>query len=230
MTTWTSFRQQVRRTVLGDVPVPGADPRYTDEMILDAFGWAIDTFAEHTAFATGVSYTGVTVTEYDIPENLYESLDVSGLVTLVAGSNIQYLEPVRYTPEIMNLGTGIWESDQGFYIWNNKINLTFTPTSDSDNQLNILYFAYYPRPVLGSDVLQIPRWAEGALAFLTGAYTLMSTAVGSAQIDRWKQSPDRGEPEDNALRKQSDWMMKQYEIMINQHNRQDRENFFRRDR
>jgi hypothetical protein len=58
----------------------------------------------------------------------------------------------------------------------------------------------------------------------------MSQAVSSANIDRWKASPDRGEPEDNALRKQSDWMIRQYEIMIDRHTRQDRENFFRKDR
>lgn len=218
MTTWQELRTQIRRTILKDT----AGTRYDDSVMLDSFTWACQTLCEHTALATSVTYTGATATEYDLPGDVYEKLDVAGAVILTEESTPKYLNPVRYDE---GLGSGYETSTAGFYTYGEKLYLTEAP-EDTEAEILVRYFAYYPVPAV-TDVLLIPRWAESAISFLTAAYALMSYMTSFAAINQWKEDPEKGVPEQNALRAQSDWLIKQYNTVIARHNRQDRENYFR---
>lgn len=214
MTTWSQFRTQIKRTVLKDTST--TSPKHSNDALLDAFVWACNTFCEHTALASSVTHTGFSGDQLSLPDDIYESLESAGIVVVRNGSDDPvYLKPIRYSDR---------SSGEGFYVWGNEIRLT--DEAEADSEVEILYFAYYPAPAADNDVLTIPKWAEGALAFLTGAYVLIGSATAAAAIDQFDSEDDKGNPEHNPHRSQSTWMMKQYHMMINQHPRQDRENFF----
>lgn len=222
MTTWAQFRTQIRRTMLKDENATRY--RWADVVLLDAINWSMDTFCSHTAVATGVEYTASGVGPYVLPDNTYENIEQSGQVyTRLSSTNIydyDYLNPVRYT-EGMD-----FTSDKGFYEWpEGQLYLLRDPGATAI--VGVRYFAYYNHVVLDSDVLPVPRWALNALAYLTAAYALTGDAVKSANIRQWAESPEKGTPEDNSLRKQQDYFFERYECEINRYPRQDRENQFR---
>lgn len=222
MTTWSEFRTSLRRTVLQDVSEPFV---LSNEVLLDAFVWATQTFCEHTALATGVTYTGATATEYTLPGDVYGTIDITGAVSLTQNGKIAYLNPSRIISNDYQTYSP-YTAKAAFYTRGDKLCLTEAPT-DANAILQVDYFTYYPTPSSAEAVLTIPRWAEGALAYLSGAYALLSLAVQSANIRQWLEEPERGSPESNSLRVQSDWMIKKYQQMISVHPKQDRENFFR---
>jgi len=221
--TLLSFRNSVRRSVLKDVNP--TTPRWSDSEISDFIAWSLDTFAHHTAQATSVSYTGVTGTTFTLPDNLFESLDESGQVYLKSGDTIKYLAPVRYANDRSVF------SDDGFYTFPDKtLNLVKTPVvNGSTTDLIVRYFAYYNHPVQNTDTIDVPRWAVAALSYLVGAHSLAGVGMRSANISQWKEKPEAGGPEHNALRKQQEWFLEMYNLEIDRRHPQDRTNFWVRD-
>lgn len=217
---WVYYRGQIRRTILRDTNP--ANYRWSDEILRDCLWWALDQFASHTAQATATSFTGDGVTtQFDLPENVYDAIDESGMVYIQDGTRIKYLDPVRNTEGLTP------NSDTGFYIWpNNKINMSPAPVSGST--ITIEYFASYNRPYADSDTVDIPRWAEKAVSYLVAANALVSPGLKSANIRQWGQKPDTGTPEDNSLKEFQRWLVELYYEEINRHPSQERTNAFRR--
>lgn len=222
MTTWADFRTQIRRTVLKDENATRY--RWPDTVLLDAMNWSMDTLCAHTAIATGVEYAASGVGPYSLPDNTYESVEQSGQVytrqsaTIVY--NYDYLNPVRYT-DGMN-----FTSDKGYYEWpEGQLCLLRDPGDTAI--VGVRYFAYYNHLVADEDAIPVPRWSLIALAYLTAAYALTGDAVKSANIRQWAESPEKGTPEDNSLRKQQEYFFEQYEREISRYPRQDRENQIR---
>jgi hypothetical protein len=210
---WGVLREQARRTILKDVSI--GVTKISNESLLDSLRWALSTLCDHTAAASGVTFTDTTVLEYALPGNLYEPLETSGIVTLSLSGTVSYLNPVRVTES----------ATDGYYVWGDQIVLTSLPSSGST--LNIKYFADYISPINDEDLVYIPQWAEGPVALLLGAYALTGFAVNSSQISQWKEKPEAGQPEHNALRAQANWMIEQYDIWISRYPRQQRQQFYR---
>lgn len=210
MTTWGEYRTQLRRSVLKD---PN-QVTWSDDILRDLMGWALDTFCAHTAVATGMTYSAVTGTTVAIPDNVFGDLEATGLVYLQT-TPIQVAEP-QFFQDQSPKGTTYFYS-----LWGNQLVFNAAPGCD----VTLRYFAYYDRPVLDSDVVACPQWAESALTYLIGAYALTSIGVQSANISQWDE---KGNEENNALRAQQKYFMGLYEDALRRHSPQDRKNFYRR--
>jgi hypothetical protein len=232
--TWSEYRAQILRSVLSDID----EGIWTAEQVHDYIGWAMDTFCNHTALLKEITINdgdlradGITAYDFsedadiELPDDLFENLAHAGQVLVTTANGITtFYDPIVYTPGL----TPLEPSEPSFWIWPDEtLNLSHTPGVGS--KLVIRYFAYYPKPAMDDDnaVIRIPRWAQKPLGTLIGAYALENLAVQSANIDRWKDDNDSGNPEHNSLRKQQEAMLKQYEYEISKHIPQDRTNFFR---
>lgn len=236
--TWAEYRNQIRRTIVSDAFDPEFEeiPVWTDEEFRDALGWSLDTFAAHTALPRLVAYDKSTIKikgdnpiyydmsvdrSFPLPDDVYEDIQTTGMVYFVSGDKINLLDPVNYTPGLKPLN-----SNRGFYVWpENTLNIM--ESMKADDTLYIRYFAYYPCPQDGTDIVQIPRWARKAVAYLIGSNLLAGVGVQSARIDRFKDREDSGNPVQNAIRVQQEWFRKLYEQEIARYSRQDRINAFR---
>lgn len=214
MPTWGDYRTQLRRSVLADVN----KITWTDDALLDYCSWALDTFSAHTALATSVEYTGVDQT-VALPDNVCDSIESAGLVYLTtSGGSATYLPPWDYDLDYRSTTFREWPDHS----------LTFSESLPATATLHVDYYAFYPRPESTSDLLLIPRWAEGALGFLIAAYAMTGVSTTSGNIRQWNGDDDSGNPEHNPLlRLQNQFFMK-YESEIARRQRQDRINFGKR--
>lgn len=235
LTPLKDFRAMLRRSILKD---EAADPnkyKWSDDSLTDLIGWALDTFCAHTAQPSTVLYqhgqpqnpTDPTVcwdmgvdTVFPLPDDVFEKPDLSGRVKIEVDGRTGYYDPVNYSQR-QELWTG-----HGFYTWP-ETSLVLTSAPGTGATLTLYYFAFWPHPVLDTDPIPGPRWALPALAHLVGAYALSGYAMRSANIAQWKEKPEAGTPEDNALRSQQRWLLEMYEQLLLKYPRQDRENFWR---
>ena len=215
MTTWGEFRTKVRRSMMKDE----AAGKYSDDVLLDSFTWAQRTFCDHTSLPLVATYTDSTGTEFDVPVDIYSDLETTGYIYFLDGDGEkQFYAPVRS-----------WEplADRTFSVWGDQITLSEEP----DDTLNIRYYGYYPEPEVDEEgdadpdsELLIPLWSESALAALTAAHAMIKESTAAASIERFREALDKGNPSDNAIRQHSDWLIKQYDLMVSRHSRQHREN------
>lgn len=232
MTTWSAFRAQIMGIALKDPD----GLSWPDTQVHDALGWAHNTFCSHTALPkrvmimsgdlnplTGVAYNFGVDSEFALPSDLYEPLDMSGRVFVESAGSRYYFDPLTRTPNMKPEST----KERWFWEVSPLMRLSYTP--GIANVLHVHYFAYYPKPLVTdlTAVLLIPGWAEKAIATLTAAYLLDGVGVESSMIDRWKEKNDSGNPEHNALRKQQQHMLMMYEAEISKYPVQNRQNFYR---
>jgi len=222
--TWSDLRDQVRRSILDDdVANEDGDYKWSDEVLRDLCGWALDTFADHTAYASSVIFTPATSVSYTLPDNMYdgEIFDLTGVVWLLnSDDKSRYLDPVRYTDELDE------RKSEGFYTYpNNTLNLQLEDDPDYDS-LHVNYYAYYDHPILDADVINTPQWANTALSYLIGAHALSGGALKSSQIRRGAK-PDTGNPEHNPVMEQQKWFISMYEKELSRYAPQDRINYHR---
>ncbi len=231
---WGDYRQTIRESVLLDT----TESQWSNKVIYDCLRWSVDTFASHTAVPKEwvlnstsnallvTPYDLETATQFTLPEDMYESLDFEGEVSVTLSGKRYILDPSNRTPGIHPYSE---IKSPYYYVFPDKTLNISNPIKET-GELRIRYFAYYALPANEDDDLAeiaIPRWAEQPIAFLVGSYALTSYAIQSATIDRWKDKSDSGNPEQNALRKQAESMMKEYERGIARFPMQDRVNYFR---
>ncbi|PJF45105.1 MAG: hypothetical protein CUN55_00515 [Phototrophicales bacterium] len=217
MLTWGTLKTQVRRSLLKDT----SDVHWDDNMMLDYCEWALATFANHTAVATATSYTPTSdQKQFTLPDNIFESIEFSGAVYVQSSTGVrEYLNPVRYT---MN---GDLQDTNGYFVHpEGTLNLV-SPRSSTD-KLVVEYFAYYDVPSNDQDIIKVPKWAHMPIAYMMAVHAMTNMGIQQANISQWKDRRD-GDPEDNALRVQQEWLLKLYERELNKHQAQDRINFFR---
>lgn len=221
MLTWAAYRDRVRRTILDDAIVDGNDPKWSNDQLLDCVRWSLQEFAAHTAVATATSFTmdGET-TQIVVPEHAYESLIEAGMLTVTENDSLEYLKPSRRvlgTTEVAHAG------ERSFWEWpRNILNLTFIPIAGA--VVEVCYFALYNAPVNDNDIINIPAWAEQAVAYLMGAAAMAGKSVQTADIRRWLAKPDSGTPIQNSLIQQTDHFRLLYEQVVQKHPPQQREN------
>jgi len=221
------------RSILADE----SNANWSAEQVHDFLGWALDRFCIHTAPLKTVTvvdgslrtdatpYDFTVDTDIELPDDIFEALSVGSRVyaTDTAG-NLTYYDPIKRTPGLhANRPT-----EASFWVWPEEtLNLNAAPGTGAS--VTIEYFAYYEKPAIDNDaaIIRIPRWAEKPLATLIGAMALEPTGIQSATIDRWKIDDDSGNPEQNALRAQQQFLLRHYEYEISKHPSQDRANFFR---
>lgn len=213
---WSELKGQIRRLL---VDTDATKYRWSDQQLLDFIAWSLDALCSHTAIATATSFAcdGAT-TVFTVPSNAYERVDKSGAMYLDDGTNLSYLNPIRFNMRRTN--------DSGFYLQpENTIHIVpVAPLNTFTIQLN--YFAYYPHPILDSDSILTPSWATPALCYRVAAHAFSPLGGKSANIRQWGQKPDTGKPTDNPLQAQSEWYFQLYEQELYLAPRQEREQFW----
>jgi hypothetical protein len=235
--TWEAFRNTVRRTILRDSDPNAIEPDWSDELLRDATRWALNTFCSHTALFQSARYDKNTVkipgdspvyydmttdTDFVLPLDVFEDVEISALVCVTNGTERYYIDPLNHTPRVSPRS-----NPQGFRLLPGNTIRIENVVLTADTQLTIDYFAYYPSPEVDGDLLLIPRWAETALAYLVGAHCMSSAAVSSANINQWKNREDSGTPEHNAFRVMQDQFLKLYERELARYPLQERLQMFR---
>lgn len=210
MITWGDYRTQLRRSVLKDA----TSVTWSNEVLSDLVGWALDTFCAHTAVATGVTYSAVTGTSITAPSNVFGDLEATGLLYLQT-TPVQIIESQRFADQAASGSTYFYS------VWGNSIVFNSAPNGD----ITLRYFAYYDHPVLDADLMPCPQWALTPLNYLIGALALTSVGVQSANISQWDE---KGNEENNALRAQQRYLMGLYEDALRRVTPQDKKNFYRR--
>lgn len=224
--SWATLRTRVRRSILGDT---GTSPVWSDDQLLDYIGWALDEFCAHTAVATSTSYPCDGEThEFVLPDNIYEPITRAGAVALKQDEQIEYLEPIRFTPG------ATWPDDEpdetsqprAFWEWpTGTLRLGFIPKDSST--LTVYYFAHWDKPTDDNSILDVPHWAEEALAYLVGAIAMSPLGVQTSNIRRWNDRLDSGTPEHNPSHRQAEFFRRMYQEVLRVHPPQERENFFK---
>jgi hypothetical protein len=189
-------------------------------VLLDLVGWAMDTFAAHTANVTGMtlpSPVGQTIT---LPDNIVGNFETTGLVYLRSSDDT--ITRVSSAALLSYEDT----EENTFTVWGNTLELYSEPAST--DTLTLRYFSLYDHPTADNSIIGIPAWAHNAVAHLVGALALTSQAVQSAGIDRWKDKKDAGNPEDNALRIQQQHLMRFYNEELLRYPKQNRENYYQK--
>ena len=203
--TWGNYKTAVRRSILKDP----TGTKWTDDMLRDFMGWALDALLPHTAYATGTSYEGDGLTvAFALPDNIYVPLEQAGFVTIVdpTGEDVpRYLLP---TYSSFNISPS---DEYGFFCWpENQLNIG-SPVSIGD-VLDVKYYAYYNHPVQDSDLITAPTWALSALSYRVGAYALAQREIQEAKLSTFDDKRDSGTPEDSATRLQAEaWIKRWYE-------------------
>ena len=233
MTTWGEFVDKILRNTLRDEGLT----TWSQAQVYDSLGWALDQFSSHTAAIKEVVYSEgsdgpfgsphdmSSDTQFSVPYDNYEELSISAHIFSVDTAGIV----TNYDPLVSTPGMSITsQTEPSFIVWPENI-ITIDTAPGEGSELHIRYFAYHDRPTIDNadENVTIPRWSEKAISTLVGAYSLEGLGVESSNIDRWKDETDSGNPEHNALRKQQEFLMKQYDYLISQHTPQDRTNFFR---
>lgn len=230
--TWGELIQKTLRSVLRDPD----NTSWTPSQVYDALGWALDTFASHTAPMKEVTYSDgdislgeaidfTTTTKIGLPGDIFDHLDVSGQVFYTkSDGTVVHLDPANRT-EFLSINKLDPES---YFIWPNE-EMIIGCAPGAGSVLTVRYFSYYETPTEFNDdePVSIPRWSHKAVTTLVGAYCLEGLAIESANIDRWKDDSDSGNPEHNALRAQQKHLLAQYEHLLSHYESQDRSNFFR---
>ena len=210
MVTWGNFRSQIQRSILKD---EGAIT-WSTTALLDCLGWALDLFVSHTAAVTSTTIEPETdEVTYDLPSNLFESPDSAGAVYTVSGTSRTYFKPLFLNPEV--------ELEEGFYIQGSEITFLQAPTET----INLLYYAYYNKPASDSDVIGVPNWALAPLANLVGYFAMSKEARASANLQRFREDPEKGTPLDNPIIQQQDQFWKLYEQQLARFHPQSRQFF-----
>jgi hypothetical protein len=219
-TEWSTFRENIRKTLLKD-----ENTLKWDDVDLDVYAaWALNTtLVAHTARTRLESWDADgSTTIFQLPDDLFMNPELGGMVYLTLNSSNTYLDPIGYSNGEDRSAT------DGYWVWpEDMLNLVTAPKSGVTIYLR--YFGYYDEPDSTDDdsTLDCPKWAESAVGYLIAAHALSRYATGSANISQWKAAPDRGTPEDNALRVQSDYYFKLADMELSRHPRQVKENFFR---
>lgn len=213
--TWAQFKTVIRRTVLKN-DLDGIT--WSDELLADAVGWALDGLCVHTALLKTVVYTGDGATyQFELPTDLFVPLEQAGLV-MVQDSATQartYLKPAFGSYEVA-------ATDQVAYsVWPEDTLETGVPPP-IDTSLIVRYYAYYPHPALDADVLTIPQWAYAAVAYGTVVHALTSESLTEASNAADKSAPDRGQPENNSLRQLQKWWIQLYDRELAHYPKQNR--------
>ena len=218
-----TFMGQLRSSLLRDENMD--KNRWSDPELLIYVGWALDTFADHTAVASATSYTPASDTEFTLPSNLFtgEGFDAAGMVYVEDGDSIWYLDPIRFNPELDVI------DDEGFYTYpENTLHVNHVMEPGSTSILHVRYFAFYDHPIEEEDVINIPQWGHTAFSYLVAAHALSGPSLKTANVRTWNRKEDSGMPEHNPAQKLQTWFFQLYEREMLRHKPQDRRNFYHR--
>lgn len=218
MATWGAFKTEIRETLLRDV---GGD-RYTETMLLAGLKWAQNALCAHTALYKSASFAApdydmASAVAFPLPSDVYLPVYKAGLLFYVKSSDSKrnYLEYVDFAEDsdrALSQGYTLPPGDT----------ITLLKPIGAGATLMLYYYAFYPAPADDSDVLAFPQWAEAAMGLGTAYYALMQQSNSEANISQFDARPDTGNPEQSSIRRYQEWLKKQWECELAQHQRQER--------
>ena len=210
---WGDLRTQIRRTILNDT----SGSKFSNEVLLDSVHWALQTFCQHTAVATSVAVTGDgTTRSFALPDNVYVSPELAGSVYIETSGTYQYFTPRGYNLDNAQLPAWLFYTRP-----DTLIHFVEAPA----DVVMVDYYAYYNAPYVDANTIDVPVWAQAAIAYLTAAYALSKEQMVLTGIRGFSEKPDTGGPEDNPYIKQQEYFMHLYECELKKRPAQNRSFF-----
>lgn len=235
MIKWGVLSSYIQNGVLKDAK----GTKYSDADLLIWARWAMVELSYHTAELAqqvydcdGVGY------QFDLPDDMVDDIEHTGLVGLDNGKEVKWLPSLRLDPQAtwqwpivqsttISASTSLLSASNsgGFYEWpSNCLTLSFVPKAEE--RLVMRYFKIWDPPTSDESILQFPFWMEKPFAFLVGAGAMDPKGVQASDIRQWNDKTVQGLPEHNPLHKQAEFFIKHAERLLAKHRVQDRENFF----
>lgn len=169
--------------------------------------WAMRTFAQHTPHQGLHTETVSGKSFIELPG---DCLDMRG-VYLFDGNRSGWVPCLGARP---NGGTSY--QGAGWWLWpSTRLNLL-----NIEGDLELYYYAHYPKIQGEEQMLPLPDWAIHPLIWLSVAYALIPTSVATSSLARWMKS---GDAEDNPILRQIEFFLKQYEWEMSHHPAVERE-------
>jgi hypothetical protein len=223
MLTWGEFKDVLWRMLNDEVDDP-LDHSFTPEMMLDAYRWATRQFGAHTAPRAEVTFDSdalkLDLTNYDMtedyvfvmPADCFENPESSAIVYYTSGGVNAIIPPIRVMDKGQLFGTvpGYWTRFMAGR-WHLQLNVGASAASDS---LTVLYYAYYALPDADADVLEIPEWAEKAVAYLCGANILNQKVISASGTNQFNEVQELRGMELNGWRVQQRHYNELYKLEI----------------
>jgi hypothetical protein len=198
MTTYDEIHQRILRA-LNDA----SGKTYDDSLVYDGIVAAHDAILPWVPKqAMSILTTGSDGISIILPSDLYE---VMALFYPTAGVFIPRANLVAFTRRSQDYANDWIEYPSG--------QLTLSVEIDQSEELKLYYLAYWPAPANESDtsyVIQVPREAHQGMIYYACSHCLVPRAVNSASIRQFNQRVDSGNPEDNPLKAESEWMLNRF--------------------
>lgn len=221
MTLWGEMKQQVLQGLLRDDEAE----RYTDEQMAYYARWAMVELSAHTAASDLKVYQlDGSSNKVELPANIIDSIDKSGLVIYVNGNREKRLVHFKRLPGTTWI-TGSSSADVYYEFPSNQITLGFMPSPGTSLILN--YFRIWNTPKEDNDVLEIPQWMELPFAYFIAALALEPVGTQAANVRQWNRKQDSGTPEQNPALRQVEHFVKQAYRILGRFAPQDRETFYK---
>lgn len=125
---------------------------------------------------------------------------------------------------------GIWDNENGSFLHQLSVSsgdvrassgiwsdypTGFVTLSDGLQSGGILYYAgRWKLPELDDDILEIPDFVHNALCLYSASYCLLPDSVSASGIRQYGVRNDSGSPEDNPVKRMSDYFLHRYDIEI----------------
>ncbi len=225
---WKDFRNTILAGLLND----SAGAKYTSDRMLSYARWAMAEVSNHTAKCDSFEWTGDDHTRvFPMPEDMIGTPTKNALVSLVPtdGSKMDNLSPYERLPETTwNYNVTGNSRQKVYWAWpSNSITLGFIPTTSE--KIVLSYFRIWDIPSDDNSIITISRWMEQPVSYFIAAYAMQADGANAANIRQWNRKLDSGTPEDNPVRTQSEWYIKQAHRLLQQTAPQDRDTFYRID-
>jgi len=207
MITWLTLKQQISGGFLKD-PLYS---KYDEDQLLWAVNDALVALA--SSYAGVVSVSDVvgdgTTTEWPLPSNVVEGRD-RGVFGIRWTDGKTWLRELDYQPGAAE------DSTNTYAVWpTGTINLYAAPRSGTTFKL--FYIAYYNRVEDDNSVIDIPDWAYEAVKCYVAASVLAPSYAQQALLGNYKKKRDSGNPEDNPQLRLSQYFLKRYHTICQQH-------------
>lgn len=226
MIKWSVLAGYIQNGVLKDA----AGTKYPASDLLIWARWACSEISYHTAELAEMVYDGDgTHYQYDLPDDLIDDVEHTGLVGLDNGQCIQWLPSFRNEPNNAwywpTTVVGAPNSGTGYLEWpTNTLTMSFVPAQGQ--RIVLRYFKIWDAPKNDESILYFPVWMEKPFAYYVGAAAMDPKGVQASDIRQWNDKTVQGLPEHNPLHRQAEFFIKRAESLLSKHRAQDRETFF----
>ena len=213
---WDALKNRILRA-LDDEDRSTSVATWSDSELVDYLGFALDDLANHTARQVVWEYdTTEETTQVELPDDVLA-------IGPVWFPDREILVKIDLDPGMLFNDETVTSSSypQGYYEWPEGV-LNLTRSLGAEETLTVFYWGYYRVPDQDEKNLDSPRWADEALYWYVIGTAMTKPGISEAMLNRFNRKQDQGDPEQNSVKKYSQYCMERYQGILNQHPVQDR--------